>query len=220
MPTNQARAGESAPGCVRRELRLGRLGSVAAFGASLLMCANVFVGSVAVAASTRTNVAKYGISFDLPKDWTQVSLTPGDIGALLGNASKVNASVKSFLTTQATAVAKKGLKFFAVGPGGHASVNIGIFSGTEPLAGLDATAKLGVSSLGAAQVRTKVVHFTFGSAIEVTYSLSVSGSTAPVYGTQFYASHKNKTYITTFSSQDGAEENAAASTMMPTWRFS
>ena len=133
---------------------------------------------------------------------------------------KLNARVKSALTSQATAVAQKGLKFSAVNPGASATVNIGIFSGTGSLSELDATAKFGMSSIGAKQVQTKVVHFKFGSAIRVTYSIPVTGSTVSVYGTQFYASHKSKTYITTFSSQDAAEEKAAASTMMPTWRFS
>jgi hypothetical protein len=211
---------ENVPGKVRRELRLVSLGLVALFGAFLLMFASALMGSTTVAASTRTNVPKYGMSFDLPKDWTEVSLTPGDVGGLLGNASNVNADLKSFLTTQAAAAAKKGLKFFAVNPGGSANVNIGIYGGTESLAALDATAKLGVSSIGATQVQTKQVHFKFGGAVEVTYTLPVSGSTTPVHGTQFYTSHKDKTYITTFSSQDGAVEAAAASTMMPTWRFS
>jgi hypothetical protein len=58
------------------------------------------------ASSARTNVPKYGISFVLPKGWNQVSLTPGDIGGLLGNASKVSSSIKSALTAQATKEAK------------------------------------------------------------------------------------------------------------------
>ncbi len=220
MPLTKAKADERLTDRVRRGLRLASFALVTVFGACVIMLAGALMGTATVAASTRTDVAKYGISFDLPKNWTQVSLSPGDVGGLLGNASKVNASVKSFLTTQAASIAKKGLKFFAVNPGGGANVNIGIYSGTESLAGLDATAKLGMSSLGAKQVQTKVVHFKFGSAVETTYTLSVAGATTPVSGTQFYASHKGKTYITTFSSQDAADERAAASAMMPTWRFS
>ncbi len=219
MPFIGATMRQRLPGWFRRELRHASLALIGLFGALLLTLASVSMATTTVAASTRTNVAKYGISFDLPKNWTQVSLSPSDIGGLLGSASKANAKLKSFLATQAAAAAKKGLKFFAVNPGGSASVNIGVFGGAGSVAELDAAAKLGMSSIGATQVQTKVVHFKFGSAIQVTYELPVAGSTT-VYGTQFYASHKNKSYITTFSSQDRAVEKAAASTMMPTWRFS
>ena len=195
------------------------LALVTLFGACVIMLVSALMGTATVAATTRTDVPKYGISFNLPEDWTQVSLKPGDVGGFLGNASNVDPSAKIFLTTQATAVAKKGLKFFAVNPGGGANVHIGIYGGAESLAGLNASAKLGLNASGAAQVQTKVVHFKFGNAIEATYTLSASEAT-PIYGTQFYASHKRKMYITTFSSPDGAEVKAAASAMMPTWAFS
>ena len=220
MPSVQAPMSRSLTGRLRRELRLVSLGLVALMGACLLLLASVFTDTATLAASTRTSVAKYGISFELPKNWTAVSLTPGDIGGLLGSASKVNAKLKSFVASQAASAAKKGLKFFAVNPGGSATVNIGIFGGSGTLPELDATAKLGMSSIGATNVQTKAVHFKFGSAIRVTYALAVTGSATTVYGTQFYASHNAKSYITTFSSQNRAQEEAAASFMMPTWRFS
>jgi hypothetical protein len=168
----------------------------------------------------RTNVTKYGISFVLPKGWTQVSLSPGDIGGMLGKASSESASMKSFLTSQALAAAKQGLKFFAIAPGGNANVNTGIYAGTSSLDGLDVSAKLGVTSIGAKNVHTKRVHFGFGHAIEATYLLPLNGSSAPVHGTQFYVSHNGHTYITTFSSAVESVEASAASAMMPTWRFS
>ncbi len=220
MSPPEANAGERVTDGIRRGLRLVSLAVVTLFGACVIMLVSAVMGTATVAATTRTDVPKYGISFNLPEDWTQVSLSPGDVGGLLGNASNVDPSVKSFLTTQATAVAKKGLKFFAVNPGGGANVNIGIYSGAESLSGLDASAKLGLSASGAKKVQTKVVHFKFGTAVEATYTLSVSDALTPIYGTQFYASHKKKMYITTFSSPDGVEVKAAASAMMPTWVFS
>ena len=120
MPCIRATMSRSVERNIRRERRLLRSGLVALFGACTFLLSSAFMYSATVAASTRTNVAKYGISFDLPKDWTQVSLTPGDIGGLLGDASKINARVKSALTSQATAIAQKGLKFFAVNPGASA----------------------------------------------------------------------------------------------------
>jgi hypothetical protein len=171
------------------------------------------------AGSARTTVPKYGISFVLPKGWNQVSLSPGDIGGLLGNASKVSSSIKSALTAQATQEAKADVKFFAVNPGLTANVNVVIIAGAASLGELDAGAKLGVASFGAKQVKTKTVHFRFGTAVEATYVVPLNNSAASLHGAQFYTAHGGHTYITTFTAPTNAENATAASTMMPTWKF-
>jgi hypothetical protein len=204
----------------RRARQVGILGSVALFGACIAVLLSALTTTAAASMRPRTNVTKYGISFVLPKGWTQVSLSPGDIGGMLGKASNESASMKSFLTSQALAAAKQGLKFFAISPGGNANVNTGIYSGTSSLDALDVSAKLGVTSIGGKNVDTRRVHFGFGNAIEATYILPLKSPSAPVHGTQFYVAHNGRTYITTFSSGVETVEANAASIMMPTWRFS
>jgi hypothetical protein len=207
-------------GTERRARRFGILGSVALFGACVGVPLGALTTTAAASMRSRTNVAKYGISFVLPNGWTQVSLSPGDIGGMLGKASSESAGMKSFLTSQALAAAKQGLKFFAISPGGNANVNTGIYSGASSLDELDVSAKLGVTSIGGKNVTTRRVHFGFGNAIEATYLLPLKSPSAPVHGTQFYVAHDGHTYITTFSSAVEAVEANAASAMMPTWRFS
>ena len=52
---------------IRRELRLVSLALVALFGACVIMLVSALMGTATVAATTRTDVPKYGISFNLPR---------------------------------------------------------------------------------------------------------------------------------------------------------
>jgi hypothetical protein len=167
----------------------------------------------------RTHDTKDGISFVLPTGWAQVSLNGSDIGALLGSASKVDASLQKVLTAQAKSAVEKGLKFFAVSPGAKANVNIDITSGSPSVSKLDVESKLGITSAGGKHVKAKKVRYRFATAIEVTYTLPISGSATPVNGTQFYFVHGKHMYITTFSADLKSMESAAATAMMPTWQF-
>jgi len=203
---------------VRRK-RYATLGLVALVLAWVAAIASGMTTAALAAGTARINVPKSGISFVLPKGWNQVSLSPGDIGGLLGNASKVSSSIKSALTAQATKEAKADVKFFAVNPGLSANVNVVIISGGASLDQLDAGAKLGVASFGAKQVRTRTVHFRSGAAVEVTYVVPLNNAATSLHGEQFYASHGGHTYITTFTAPTSAQNATAASTMMPTWKF-
>ena len=111
------------------------------------------------------------------------------------------------------------MKLFAISPGATANVNIGIFPGNFSLDQLDVQAKLGLTSVGAKNIHTENVHFPFGRAVEGTYTLPINGSSAPIHGTQFYASHGGRTYVTTFSGKEKSLETGASSTMMRSWRF-
>jgi hypothetical protein len=170
------------------------------------------------AGGTRINDTKYGISFTLPNEWNQVSLDGNDVGALLGKASQLDPSLKSTIAAEATSSAEKGLKFFAVSPGAVANVNIGVFNGAAPLAQLDVQAKLAIASFGGKDLHAKEIRFPFGSAVAGTYIFQLTSGTS-VYGTQVYASHGGRTYVTTFSSEERSLETAAASSMMSSWRF-
>lgn len=202
-----------------RRTRFVTLGVVALVLAWLAALASGMTTAALAAGSARTDVPKYGISFVLPKGWNQVSLSPGDIGGLLGNASKVSSSIKSALTAQATKEAKADVKFFAVNSGLTANVNVVIIAGGATLDELDAGAKLGVASFGAKQVKTRTVHFRFGAAIEATYVVPLNNSAPSLHGAQFYAAHGGHTYITTFTAPTSAQNAAAASTVMPSWEF-
>jgi hypothetical protein len=203
-----------------RRTRRGRTRALVVAGscvtASLLAVSTAPAGA---AAGSRTDDVKDGMSFILPTGWAQVSLDSSDIGALIGTASKASADLKSALSAQAKSFAEKGIKFFAVSPGATANVNVGIYDATAPLSELDVQTKLGLTSIGATNLHTKEAHFRFGWSIEATYMVVITSASTPVYGTQFYASHGGRTFITTFSSQVKSLESRAASAMMPTWRF-
>jgi len=202
-----------------RRTRYVTLGLVALVLAWVAALASGVTADALAASAPRTTVPKYGISFVLPKGWNQVSLTPGDIGGLLGNASKVSSSINSALTAQATTEAKADVKFFAVDPGLTANVNVIIVGGGASLEELDAGAKLGDASFGAKQIKTKTVRFRFGAAIESTYTVPLNNSTKSLHGAQFYAAHGGHTYVTTFTAPTSAQNAKAASVMMPTWKF-
>ncbi len=141
-----------------------------------------------------------------------------DVGALIGSASKVDPTIKASLSAQAESYAKKGLKFFAVGPGDEANVNIGIFDTALPIAQLQVQVKLALGSIGGKNIHIKKTHFSFGSAVTGTYTVPLATGSS-VYGTQVYASHGGRTYIVTFSGGKKSVEAAASVSMMRTWQF-
>jgi hypothetical protein len=193
-------------------------------GVSIGLLLSLATLPASAAAANRVTNAKYGYTIVLPKSWNEVSLNSQDLGAILGDASKISPTFKQDMTAQVQSAAAKGLKTFATSsiPEDGAffpNVNVGVFPGSASLGEMDAQVKIQLTAAGAKHVKTKMVHFKFGRAVEGTYSLAVASSGKNVYGTQVYVSHGGNIYITTFSAIDQAVESKAAATVMPTWRF-
>jgi hypothetical protein len=194
--------------------------------AGLLAGVSVLAALPAAGASGhRINESKYGFSLVLPAGWNQVSLTGSDLGSIIGSG-KSYANLKSVLTSEATSAASKGLKFFAVSPQGDGSfvpnINVGIFKGSGSLSSLNAQVKATWTQAGAKHLSTKVVHLSFGSAVQGTYELvsaTSPSSTPPVWETQVYSPHKGQVFITTFSASTKPAVQLTAAVVMSNWRF-
>jgi hypothetical protein len=199
----------------------------------------VFVFGAALGMSTALTVpagaatvkeAQYGFSFSLPPKWTQIPLDSSDIGAIIGQATKSDPSLKNVLDQQALQASKKGLKVFAVGPvsnGFFPNLNIGVTSTTTAPTGsafislMSAEVKITLAEAGATQVTVGSPHLPMGQVVQVSYEvqLKMGGRAVSVHGLQFYAEHGAHLYVITISGTTLAEDKSTAHVVETTWHW-
>jgi len=202
-------------GAKRRWLRRCLVATATIVGASV-------ASSASAASGQRVTDAKDGFSIVLPPGWAQVSLSGGDVGALIGNSGlKLNSS----LLSEVQSAASKGIKLFAVSSavenGGFTpNMNVVVVHATESPSLLSAEAKIGLTQAGARGVTTRRIKLTTGPAVLVTYSIPPTGANAAaVYGTQVYVTHHGMTYILSFTDATRSGSKRSESMMMSTWRY-
>jgi hypothetical protein len=211
----------------RPRWRIHTLGTlvVAALWLATLSAATPSAG--ASASRQRVTEAQYNFSFLLPSGWNQVSLQSANLGALLG-ARKVNPTLQRSLASEAQRDAAKGVLVFALSStrdrgGSFPNLNIVAIAqtGASTTNQLEAEIQLGLQQGGAKSVATKVVHYSFGTALLGSYyETDRSSSTGKVYGSQVYVAHGSNIFIVTFTSADKSIVTKAEATAIETWHFS
>jgi hypothetical protein len=182
------------------------------------------------AGATTVKATQYGFSFSLPPKWTQIPLDSSDIGAIIGQATKSDPSLKNVLDQQAVQASKKGLKVFAVGPvsnGFFPNLNIGITSTTAVPTGsafislMSADVKITLAEAGATQVKVGSHHLSLGQVVQVSYQvrLSLGSKAVSVHGLQFYAEHGTHLYVITISGTSLAQDQGIANVLESTWHW-
>jgi hypothetical protein len=198
--------------------------TIGAVGAAIIASTAV----PASAAGTRVVEPQYGFAFRLPAKWVQVPLDGSDISGLLAIATKADPSLENALSAEVKQAAEKGIKFFAVGPVvGTQTPNMNIFVGSAGGAPAGnaffkvaaAQVKISLAQAGMKNLKTSVVKFQSGKALQVTYSISANPPVSAMYGDQIYVVHKSNLDVITFTSTSTASAQRVASVVEKSWSW-
>jgi len=197
------------------------------------LCAMSAMAGLAVtpAGATTVTEARYGFSFSLPPQWTQVPLSSALIGKFMRAATKEDPSLEKALGNEVQQATKQHLKFLAIGPvtgSFFPNMNIGVES-SPSFAGLSAPTLLPLvqaqvrellSSAGAHQLKVFTTKVHAASAVEANYGFPLAGPPAHlVQGVQLYIFHGGRLYVVTFTAVTQRQDVATARVVESSWRW-
>jgi hypothetical protein len=171
--------------------------------------------------------ARDGFSFSLPTRWVQIPLSGADVGVLVNEATRVDPSLSNVLGAQVQQAMKQGLKVFAVGPvaGGFLpNLNVGVKPATGMMAAasypaLELQLKIFLRMSGLKAPRVAEVHLPFGTAVQATYLLRLSGPSRSAYGRQLYFIHAHRLYVVTSTAAKASQAAAIEHFVAVHWRW-
>jgi hypothetical protein len=184
---------------------------------ALLACATVLICDVTIipagASGQRFNESKYGFSLVIPQKWVEVPLNGSDINGILTKAVKTDPTLKNALSTQIESAAKKGIKFFAIGP-------IGSPPGKSFFEEVDAQVKIELSQAGFVHLVTGVKTLALGKALVVTYDIPKTTSGFLASGLQIYVKHTTHVDVITITSGSLTHDRKVAKIIEKSWKWS
>jgi hypothetical protein len=137
--------------------------------------------------------------------------------------------LKNALSTQIESAAKKGIKFFAIGPIEGVTVpNVNIFvsssSGSPPgksfFEEVDAQVKIELSQAGFVHLVTGVKTLALGKALVVTYDIPKTTSGFLASGLQIYVKHTTHVDVITITSGSLTHDRKVAKIIEKSWKWS
>jgi hypothetical protein len=208
----------------RRSHRVTQIGASTALVAVLCLLGETGAGA---ASGVVINEHQYGFSFTLPANWKQVPLNGSDVTALLNAATHDDPALSSALDGEVTSATSKGMKVFAIGPEAGSSVpNVNVIvssaagapTGREFAQEAAAEAKIELTQINAAHVKTSIVKNRLGTTAQATYQLVLKGA-APQFGEQFYVQHKANIDIVTVTTSSTTATRSNAQRVVNSWHW-
>jgi len=189
----------------------------------------VVVAAVPVgAAGARINVSKYGFSFVVPANWTQIPLDGAKVNDILNKALKADPALKASFVKEVEEAPTNKTVFLAIGPvldDFATNINIIVSSAAgypdnnSYFAIADSQIKSDLTGGGFEGITVSVVHLPFGKELEATYTAPLATSGSYVYGLQLYIKHKAHIEIVTFTSSSQSADLAATDTLVNSWNW-
>lgn len=200
--------------------------------AALLLAGVVAIVVVAAepggAAGARIRESKYGFSFTVPANWTQVPLNGAKVNTILNKALKADPALKASFVKEVEEAPTNKTVFLAIGSvldDFATNVNIIVTSSAgypdnnSYFAIADSQIKGDLAGGGFEGITVSVVHLPFGEELEATYSAHLATSDSYVYGLQLYIKHKSHIEIVTFTSSSQSVDVAATEAMVKSWQW-